>query len=145
MGLQFRKAKMALNFREGKPEVYKLRQIVFPAVTTDQLVAECANSCGVNPSQTKAVIDALVNRQRDILDNVCRHLRPGGILVYAVCTITAEECENQVADFLARHPNFRQDALPGPCFGQTPPSQVKFMPHVDGCDGFFVARFVRET
>ncbi|MBQ7142735.1 MAG: HU family DNA-binding protein [Prevotellaceae bacterium] len=62
MGLQFRKAKMALNFREGKPEVYKLRQIVFPAVTTDQLVAECANSCGVNPSQTKAVIDALVNR-----------------------------------------------------------------------------------
>ena len=90
-------------------------------------------------------LDALVNLQRDILDNVCRHLRPGGILVYAVCTITAEECENQVADFLARHPNFRQDALPGPCFGQTPPSQVKFMPHVDGCDGFFVARFVRET
>jgi predicted histone-like DNA-binding protein len=62
MGLQFRKAKVALNFREGKPQVYKLRQLTYPAVTTDQLVAECANSCGVNPSQTKAVIDALVNR-----------------------------------------------------------------------------------
>ncbi|MGN1073038.1 MAG: transcription antitermination factor NusB [Bradymonadia bacterium] len=99
----------------------------------------------VKMTRTAEAIDALVNLQRDILDNVCRHLRPGGILVYAVCTITAEECENQVADFLARHPNFRQDALLGPCFGQTPPSQVKFMPHVDGCDGFFVARFVRET
>ena len=53
---------MTLNFREEKPQVYKLRQLTYPAVTTSQLVAECANSCSVNPSQTKAVIDALVNR-----------------------------------------------------------------------------------
>ena len=62
MGLQYRKTKMTLNFREEKPQVYKLRQLTYPAVTTSQLVAECANSCSVNPSQTKAVIDALVNR-----------------------------------------------------------------------------------
>ncbi|MBR0046251.1 MAG: HU family DNA-binding protein [Bacteroidaceae bacterium] len=62
MGIQARKAKMRLTYREGKPEVYKLRQLTYPAVTFTQLVSECANSCGVNPSQSKAVIDALVNR-----------------------------------------------------------------------------------
>lgn len=62
MGIQYRKAKMVLNFRESKPNVYKLRQVTFPAVTFEQLVNECSQSCGVNTMQTKAVIDALVNR-----------------------------------------------------------------------------------
>jgi predicted histone-like DNA-binding protein len=62
MGLQFRKTKMKLNYLEEKPEVYKLQQLTFPQVTFAQLVNECSNSCGVNTAQTKAVIDALVNR-----------------------------------------------------------------------------------
>ena len=62
MGLQYRKGKVTLNFRDEKPQVYKLLQLTYPAVTTAQLVSECANSCGVNATQTKAVIDALVNR-----------------------------------------------------------------------------------
>ena len=62
MGLQYRKAKVVLNYRETKPQMYKLVQLTYPAVTTEQLVAECATSCGVNPAQTKAVIDALVDR-----------------------------------------------------------------------------------
>ena len=53
---------MVLNYRETKPQVYKLLQLTFPQVKYAQLVNECAHSCGVNPSQTKAVIDALVNR-----------------------------------------------------------------------------------
>jgi predicted histone-like DNA-binding protein len=62
MGLQYRKAKVVLNYRETKPQMYKLVQLTYPAVTSEQLIAECANSCGVNPAQTKAVIDALVDR-----------------------------------------------------------------------------------
>ena len=53
---------MRLTFREEKPEVFKLKQLTYPAVTFAQLVNECSNSCGVNTAQTKAVIDALVNR-----------------------------------------------------------------------------------
>ena len=53
---------MRLTFREEKPEVYKLRQLTYPAVNTKQLVSEISQSQGINPSQTKAVIDALVNR-----------------------------------------------------------------------------------
>ena len=62
MGIQYRKTKITLNYREEKPQVYKLRQLTYPAVTFAQLVGECSSSCGVNPAQTKAVIDALVNR-----------------------------------------------------------------------------------
>lgn len=62
MGIQYRKGKVTLNYREEKPQVYKLLQLTYPAVTTAQLISECSQSCGVNPAQTKAVIDALVNR-----------------------------------------------------------------------------------
>ena len=62
MGIQFRKTKMKLNYLEEKPEVYKIRQLTFPQVPFSELVAECSVSCGVNTSQTKAVIDALLNR-----------------------------------------------------------------------------------
>ena len=62
MGLQYRKAKVILTYREEKPEVYKLRQLTYPQVKFGQLVNECSQSCGVNPAQTRAVIDALVNR-----------------------------------------------------------------------------------
>lgn len=47
MGLQYRKAKVALNYRDNKPQVFKLVQFTYPAVTSDQLIAECATSCGV--------------------------------------------------------------------------------------------------
>jgi len=62
MGLQYRKGKMTLNYKEEKPEVYKLKQLTFPQVTFEQLVEECSVACGVNAAQTKAVLDALVNR-----------------------------------------------------------------------------------
>ena len=97
----------------------------------------------VKLNRTAQDIDSLVALQRDILNNVCRHLKVGGVLVYAVCTITLEECEHQVQNFLEAHPNFKADLLPLSCLKE-PASQVKFLPHIDGCDGFFVARFVRE-
>lgn len=62
MGLQYRKSKIKLNFLDDKPERFKIQQLTYPAVTFQQLVNECSKSCGVNPAQTKAVIDALVDR-----------------------------------------------------------------------------------
>ena len=89
-------------------------------------------------------IASLVELQHQILDNVCRHLRVGGILVYAVCTITQAECEQQVDMFLQQHPNFERRNLPAECTnGREECTQIKLLPHTDGCDGFFVARFTR--
>ncbi|MBQ0022669.1 MAG: hypothetical protein KBT29_05470 [Prevotellaceae bacterium] len=62
MGLQFRKTKRVLGYKEEKPEVYKIAQVTYPMVTFDQLVKECSISCGMNGSQTRGVIDALADR-----------------------------------------------------------------------------------
>lgn len=62
MGLQYRKSKIKLNYLDEKPERYKIQQLTYPAVTFQQLVNECSKSCGVNPSQTQAVVNALVDR-----------------------------------------------------------------------------------
>ena len=62
MPLIYKKTKMKLNFLEEKPEVYKAQQVVLPQVTTEQLVEEIAQSCGVNAAQTQSVILALENR-----------------------------------------------------------------------------------
>ena len=62
MGLQYRKGKMKLQYRETKPEVYKAFQLTYPQVTYEQLVEEIAQSRGVNTNSTRAVVDALLNR-----------------------------------------------------------------------------------
>ncbi|MBQ0046087.1 MAG: HU family DNA-binding protein [Prevotellaceae bacterium] len=62
MAFVIRKIKKILGFQEGKPTVYKAQQVIFPEVTYKQLVDECSNSCGVNPSQTQAVVTALIDR-----------------------------------------------------------------------------------
>ena len=95
--------------------------------------------------RTREAIESLVELQKTILDNVCRHLRIGGILVYAVCTITAEECERQAQAFLERHPNYSFDALPAECAPTPDAHDIKLLPHADGCDGFYVARFRRNA
>ena len=98
----------------------------------------------VKLSRTEKDISALVELQKQILNNVCRHLRVGGILVYAVCTITQDECEKQVETFLGDHPNFKADALPAICCPEgVSLTQRKLLPNRDECDGFFIARFVR--
>ena len=62
MGIQYRKARVVLNFKKDKPVVYKIAQVNVPAITYKQLVNECSVSCGVNSSMTRAVTDALLDR-----------------------------------------------------------------------------------
>lgn len=45
-------------------------------------------------------------RQRDILENAAAMLSVGGRIVYSTCTFSKEENEEQIAGFLARHPEF---------------------------------------
>jgi len=52
---------------------------------------------------------SLVVLQREMLEAVAECIRPGGILVYATCSLEPEENEGQVEAFLARHPNYRRE------------------------------------
>ena len=59
MGLQYRKGKGTLQYREEKPEVYKAIQLTFPKVTYEQLL-EMIQIVGVSKAQTRAVVEALL-------------------------------------------------------------------------------------
>ncbi len=87
--------------------------------------------------------------QERILNSAARCVAPGGRLVYATCSLLAEENEVQAERFLASHPDFeRLDAaeilaarlenlkLDGP--------YVQLRPDVHGTDGFFAAVFERK-
>jgi 16S rRNA (cytosine967-C5)-methyltransferase len=70
----------------------------------------------------------LAQTQRAMLDAAVRSLRPGGRLVYSVCTTDRRECEDVVDAVLAEHPQVRR-ARP----------DVQTKPGIDRRDGFFVA------
>lgn len=89
---------------------------------------------------TSAWLAEQVALQRIILDRTARLVRPGGVLVYATCSVLPEEDEHQVAAFLDRNPEFEQV----PARGRVPDAVVsgEFMrttPHEHGTDGFFGA------
>ena len=94
-------------------------------------------------------IAALVPIQRGILEACAEYVRPGGLLVYSTCTILPEENGEQVADFLARHPEFEPDAgdgwLPEQLRERFSNGQIQILPSRDGMDGFFIARLRRKA
>ena len=87
--------------------------------------------------------------QARILNSAARCVAPGGRLVYATCSVLAEENEVQVQQFLASHPDFElQDAadiLTSRCpdLGIQGP-YVQLRPDVHGTDGFFAAVLARK-
>ena len=91
-------------------------------------------------SLPKARHDELLATQSAILDTAASMLKPGGRLVYSTCTIDPAENEEQVAAFLARHPEFSAvtpgAALPaGMTVGEYGALSV---PTRTGMDGFFL-------
>lgn len=69
-------------------------------------------------------------------------VRPGGHLVYAVCSLLQEEGEAQIAGFLQDRPDWRAETLPFAA-GVGAGGGRRLTPAHDGTDGFFVARLTR--
>jgi len=67
-GILTRKTSQVLNYLEEKPTVYRLQQVTLPQIKSEQLVDEISQSCGVNATQTQAVLTALENRLAHYLD-----------------------------------------------------------------------------
>ncbi len=80
--------------------------------------------------------------QRRLLLAVAARVRPGGILVYAACTLSAAENERQIAALLAKREDFVLLPWRGaPISGGA--AQARILPQQFGGDGFFVARLQR--
>lgn len=74
---------------------------------------------------------ALSVLQESILNACCRYVKPKGVLLYATCTVSRAENEEQVRKFLSTHADFSLDA------------ERQLLPVTDGVDGFFYARMNR--
>lgn len=83
-------------------------------------------------------IDALVQTQARLLDALWPLLAPGGMLLYATCSILRRENVHQVEAFLQRH----DDAAPvsiDPGAGRADGPGRQILPGESGMDGFFYA------
>ena len=97
--------------------------------------------------RTPTDVDRLAALQTKLLASVQRYVKPGGLLVYALCTLTVEECDEQVARFLAAFPAFSlappPDGFPPECLDNR--GAMRTLPHRTGTDGFFAVRLRKET
>lgn len=95
-------------------------------------------------------LEELTALQRNILDSACRLVKPGGRLVYATCSLLAEENEAQIAHFLSHHEEFKLLPLPyvwHDVIGGAPPAEgamLSLTPARNGTDGFFAAILERQ-
>lgn len=85
---------------------------------------------------TPARLDALVAQQGHVLDLALPLLKPGGRLVYAVCSLLDEEGSDQFETLLAR--SGLTARKPFDHAGRMRGEGVLLTPAGDGCDGFFV-------
>ena len=98
-----------------------------------------------------SIIGESAELQARLLDHAAAMLKPGGKLVYAVCSLEPQEGEAIITAFLASHPKFAvEPPMPGELpDGVTPTSDgwVRVLPGMladkGGLDGFFVARLIR--
>lgn len=89
-------------------------------------------------------IQDLSTRQRHLLRNMARMVKPGGRLVYSTCSVEPEENEQVVSSFLKHDNRFRQLRLPLNASLVTASGAVRTWPHREGTDGFFIAAFARK-
>lgn len=96
-------------------------------------------------------VGKLAQQQDRLLAAAAAMLRPGGRLIYAVCSLQPEEGAARAAAALERLPlreaPFSPDELPGLPEAITPEGHLRthpgLWPERGGMDGFFAARFVR--
>lgn len=90
-------------------------------------------------------ISRLAGRQAPLLDAAASLVRPGGVLVYATCSLEPEENEAQVETFLVRHPDFQRAPVTGsvPAELVTAAGDLQTLPQRHGIDGVYAARLVR--
>ncbi len=70
-------------------------------------------------------------------------MRPGGTLVYSVCTLTLPETEEVVRSFLDANPAFQLDPFPNPLTGEETDGSLRIWPQDTDSDGMYIARLIR--
>lgn len=105
-------------------------------------------------AKTEDDVAALVKLQARLIDRARTFLKPGGVLVYAVCSLQPEEGERQVETAVARHADLeripaRAEEIGGLAGALTRAGDLRTLPahlaEAGGMDGFFAARLRRRS
>ena len=124
------------------------REVALPGGDFDAVLVDApCTGTGVLSSRPDArwrrreeALAPLVEIQQGLLARALEVVRPGGRVVYSTCSLLREENEDvirasgaEVDDLSAEFPGMESPDLPG---------TLRLLPHVQGTDGFFVARLV---
>lgn len=126
----------------------------FPKLEADRvLIDPPCSALGLRPKihdfTTRQRVENLANYQKQFIKAASKVVKPGGVVVYSVCTFTLQECE-QVVEFTERECGLRvveQSPMIG--FRGFAASGIqgqlcqRFHPHVNEV-GYFIAKFERE-
>lgn len=99
-------------------------------------------------AKTDAIIGEIADIQKKLLDACANYVKPGGVLLYATCTISKRENEGQVKAFMKRNGCFEKGELSG-CLPRDMWKRpyegymLQLFPHTDGTEGFFLAKMIR--
>jgi 16S rRNA (cytosine967-C5)-methyltransferase len=86
----------------------------------------------------------LVKLQGEILDAVWQLLKPGGLMLYATCSILPQENELQLQRFLGRQTDAQEDVMDVD-WGEARSVGRQIAPGESGFDGFYYARLLKRT
>lgn len=89
-----------------------------------------------------ARLDRLAALQARLIRVAAGLVKPGGHLVYIVCSLLDEEGAGQIDGFLHDYPGWMADGL-APVAGRPHRAGYRLTPAVERTDGFFVARLKR--
>jgi 16S rRNA (cytosine967-C5)-methyltransferase len=105
---------------------------------------------GRNPhsrwTTTRGDVKELAELQLKLLSHACAAVKPGGCLVYSVCTLTRSETDAVADRFQSMCKDFTPLKLPNPVDGaKEATARHWFMPQDFGANGMFVASWVRTS
>ncbi len=126
----------------------------FPNLQADRvLVDPPCSALGLRPKvhdfTSRKRVEDLASYQKQFIKAASKVVKPGGVVVYSVCTFTVQECE-QVVDFAEHECGLRTVSQvpmvgsPGlAAYGAQGSLCQRFHPHVHEV-GYFIAKFERE-
>ena len=93
---------------------------------------------------TPVAVAHLIRLQGQLIRACATRLKPGGVLVYATCSVTQDENEKIISQFLSDSPGFKLAHFINTLNGNPCDGRLRINPWENFCNGMFIARLTHE-